>query len=275
MTSLLSLLSGFRGCLYRLCVNPPLLALIISLFYGPTSFATDRPLVAAASNLQFVLPEIARSFTRDTGIEIRFSFGSSGNLSRQIRQGAPFDLFLSANEHYAKLLTAEGLTLGVGANYARGRLALIVPLDSPVVIEDGLEQLNNSQLLERIERFAIANPEHAPYGIAARQVLEEKGLWLAVQDKLVVGENVAQATQFVVSSNADAAIIALSLAQSDTVKVRVKQIAIAEELHLPLHHRMVLTHSASDNAKQFYQYLLSGKAADIFSRFGFPGEPEQ
>lgn len=268
----LSLLAGLRRYLYRRGAKL-LLAAIISSLCCPISFAKDSPLVAAASNLQFVLPELAKSFSQDTGIKIRFSFGSSGNLSRQIRQGAPFDLFLSANESYARILTTEGLTLGDGANYARGRLSLIIPLNSSLEIDRGLDQLKDTTILQSVERLAIANPEHAPYGIAAREVLESKGLWSAVQDKLVVGENVAQATQFVVSANADAAIIAQSLAVSDSVKSRVQQIVISEALHQPLLQRMVLTNSASDNAKQFYDFLLSSKAANIFSEFGFPGEP--
>src|SRR3954447_4419804 len=139
--------------------------------------AAEPPLVAAAADLQFALQDIADAFTRDTGNLVRITFGSSGNLRRQIAEGAPFELFLSADEDYVLALAREGLTVDDGVVYGIGRLALVAPLDSRVAIDAGLTEVQRALAQRVVTRFAIANPAFAPYGRAAQDALTRAGLW--------------------------------------------------------------------------------------------------
>src|SRR6185503_17842028 len=166
--------------------------------------------VAAASDLQFALPEVAAAFHRASPQRVELSFGSSGNFARQIQQGAPFDLFMSADEGFVHRLADAGLTRDRGSLYAVGRIVLMAPAASTLALDPRLDGLRRDW--ERVRRFAIANPEHAPYGRAAREALEKLGLWTQVQERLVLGENISQATQYLSTGAAEAGITALSLA---------------------------------------------------------------
>ena len=148
------------------------------------------PLVAAAADLRFALDEIAADFKRATGHDVRIVYGSSGNFRRQIAEGAPFELFLSADEAYVLALAREGFMVDDGVAYAIGRLALVVPAGSPLKLDGELADLAAAVADGRVRRFAIANPEHAPYGRAAREALQKAGAWDAIQGRLVLGENV-------------------------------------------------------------------------------------
>lgn len=232
--------------------------------------AQDAPVVAAAANVQFAVEELATAFHRDTGRSIRLSFGSSGNLRRQIAQGAPFQLFLSADEEFALALHRDGLTEDEGTLYALGRAVLIAPSGSPLEVDGELNGLAEALAQGRITRFAIANPEHAPYGMVAMEALERAGLGDALQPYLVFGENVSQAARFVVSGNAEGGIIAYSLALSPSVRERGARFElIPEEAHSPLRQRMVLTKGAGETARAFHDYLLSDTGREIFRRHGF------
>src|SRR5439155_17610589 len=156
----------------------------------PTAAPRSGPPVAAAANLNFVLEEIADRFARDEGEGVRLVFGSSGSLARQITQGAPFELFLSADEQFPRQLTAAGLARDEGAIYATGRLALFAPKCSTLIVEEQLEGLGRLLRAGGVTRFAIANPSVAPYGSAAEAVLKTRGLWEAIQPRLVLGETV-------------------------------------------------------------------------------------
>ena len=241
----------------------------------PAAFATtDRPVVAAASNLQFALEEIAEAFRSDTGDALRLSFGSSGNLARQIRQGAPFELFLSADEAYVRSLVEAGDTLGEAVLYAIGRLVILVPPGSPLAADGTLADLARALQDGRLTRFAIANPAHAPYGERAEEVLRHAGLWEAIRPKLVLGENVSQAAQFAVSGNAQGGLVPYALALAPTVSGRAAFELIPEAWHSPLRQRMVLLKQAGPVARRFYDYLQAPRARAIFDRYGFllPGE---
>ena len=170
------------------------------------------PVIAAASDLQFALAEIAAAFRSETGQEVRLSMGSSGNFARQIRQGAPFDIYLSADEDYVLDLARDGYLQDEGALYAIGRIVLIVPRGSPLKADGALDDLADALADGRLKRFAIANPEHAPYGKRAEEALRHRGLWENVKPMLVYGENVSQAAQFATSGNSQGGIIAYSLA---------------------------------------------------------------
>lgn len=170
----------------------PLLFLFLALCFGGVR-AAEPPAVAAAADLKFALTEAATQFERDSGQKVRLSFGSSGNFTQQIENGAPFELFLSADEAFVFRLAEAGHTLDRGAQYAIGRLVLFVPERSPLKPDATLEDLRAALTDGRLRRFAIANPEHAPYGRAARSVLRHAGLWTAIEPRLVLGENAAQA----------------------------------------------------------------------------------
>ena len=223
--------------------------------------------VAAASDLQFVLPELADGFARAGGQRVELSFGSSGNFARQIRQGAPLDLFLSADEAFVFQLADAGLTRDRGRLYAIGRIALIAPLASTLPLDERLEGLRRRWA--DVRQFAIANPEHAPYGRAAREALEKLGWWTAAQQRLVLGENISQATQFVATGAAQAGITALSLALAPPVAERTRHLLLPDSLHQPLRQRMVLAAKARPAAQAFYDYLSSAAARAGLARSGF------
>lgn len=227
-----------------------------------------RPVrVAAASDLKFAMDELAGRFRRETGVVVQVTFGSSGQFAQQIRQGLPVDVYLSADEDYVFQLADAGLTQGRGVVYAHGRLAVIVPKSSPVGLEPGLASLRAA--LPGIRAFAIANPAHAPYGRAAQQALERLGLWAAVRSKLVLGENVAQASQYVTSSAAQAGITALSLALAPPVAGLTRSMVLPADLHAPMRQRMVLLRAAAPQAAGFFQFLQGAAARVILLRHGF------
>lgn len=229
----------------------------------------DQPAVAAASDLKFALEEIAARFRSDTQRGVRLSFGSSGNYFRQIGQGAPFQLFLSADEAFVFRLHETGKTVDRGTLYATGRIVLFAPRGSPLQVDAQMAGLKAAIADNRIRRFAIANPEHAPYGRAAEQALRKLGLWDALQGKLVLGENVSQAAQFATGGSAQGGIFAYSLALSPSVAQQGRYVLLPEHLHQPLRQRMVLVKDAGETARAFYAYLQQPVARNIFERYGF------
>jgi molybdate transport system substrate-binding protein len=263
----------------RVCRSAGLFALCYAAgtFVGPLHAAIDEnaaargtsPAVAAASDLKFALDEIVAGFSRDTGIAVRVTYGSSGNFARQIAQGAPYELFLSADESFVMQLADRGMTLDRGTLYAIGRIALYAPNESPLVPDPRLLDLTRRVRDGSSGRIAIANPEHAPYGRAAEQALRSVGLWDAIAPRLVLGENVAQAAQFAASGNADGGIIAYSLALAPPLRERGRFALLPESLHAPLRQRMALTVRASPGAQRLYEYLQLPAARAILERHGF------
>jgi molybdate transport system substrate-binding protein len=223
--------------------------------------------VAAASDLKFALSALAAQYERDTGQTVQVNLGSSGHFAQQIRQGLPVDLFMSADEAFVFQLADAGLTEDRGALYALGRIAAVVPVASPIELDPALQGLRNRW--SALTAFAIANPEHAPYGRAAQQALERLNLWELVKPKLVLGENIAQTTQYVTSGAAQAGITALSLALAPEVARSVRHVALPASLHDPLRQRMVLLKRAPANAIQFYRYVQTATAKAVLSRYGF------
>ena len=247
-------------------------ALACWLAWGvPQAAAQERPaLIAAAADLKFALPDIAGAFARDAGKQVRVTYGSSGDLARQIAQGAPFEMLMSADERYVFDLHRAGLTRGEGALYATGRLALFAPRGSPLTLDADLRGLQVAVAEGRITRFAIANPQHAPYGQAARQVLERLGLWPRLQPALVLGENASQAMQFAASGSCQGGIVPLSLASAPEIAKLGTFERIPPEWHAPLRQRMVLVARAGPVASAFYDYVRQAAAArQALSRFGF------
>ncbi len=242
----------------------------------PAWLRAQEPLVrvAAASDLKFVLPELLRKFTQDSGIRVEASFGSSGNFARQIRQGLPVHLFMSADESWVQQLAQAGLTRSLagggrdlGEIYGLGRIALLVPADSRIGLDPELKGLR--AVWGSLTKFAIAHPEHAPYGRAAREALEQLGLWEQAQAKLVLGENIAQSTQFVTTGAAQAGITALALALAPEIARQTRHVLLPESLHRPLRQRMVLVGSPPPQALRLYEFLRTPGAAEVFRRYGF------
>lgn len=229
----------------------------------------DVPTVAAASDLNAALPEVATLFTRTTGRTVTLVFGSSGAFTQQIRNGAPFQLFLSADEQYVQRLVADGRTDGAGALYATGRIGLFLPRGSRITTDSSLRGFVDAVRRNQIARFAIANPEHAPYGRAAKETLQRLGVWDAIEPRLVLGENVSQATQFALSGSAQGGIIPLSLARTPAVQAAGMFILIDEQRHAPLRQRMVLLKGAGATARAFYAFLQTPAARDVLARYGF------
>ena len=246
---------------------------ILALLPTPVS-AQAAPTIAAAADLKFALEEIAALFKADSGQEVRLTFGSSGNFKTQLMQGAPFEIFLSADEGFVFQLAEAGKTVDRGALYAEGRIVLFAPKGWALKPDTSFKDLRAALADGRIQRFAIANPEHAPYGRAAEQALKGQGLWDAIQPKLVLGENVSQAAQFATSGSTQGGIFAYSLALAPTVGALGNFVLIPAEWHAPLRQRMVLMKQAGEPARAFYQYVQSPAARVIFRKYGFvlPGE---
>lgn len=261
---------------FRLRLRICLLALLASagLVTGGPAAAQSGPLVAAASDLKFALDEVAAAFQQQTGQALRISYGSSGNFLRQILQDAPFEFFLSADEAFVFQLADQGRTVDRGALYATGRIVLFAPKTSALQPDAQLADLRAALSDGRISRFAIANPDHAPYGRAAREALQATGLWDTLQSRLVLGENVSQAAQFTLSGSAQGGIFAYSLALAPAFANAGRYVLVPEKLHQPLRQRMVLTRKAGPAAQAFYAYLQQPAARAIFKRYGFvlPGE---
>jgi molybdate transport system substrate-binding protein len=232
-----------------------------------TAQASERIKIAAASNLKFVLADLAAQYRQQTGVEVDVNLGASGNLARQILQGLPVAQFISADEDRVVELVTAGRTVDAGQRYAQGRLALIVPKNSALPITQGVAALVRA--MKPGDKFAIANPALAPYGLAAQQVLQRTGAGPLGGQQLVLGENIGQATQFVATGAAQAGITALALAQAPEMAARLRFQAIAPALHAPLHQRMVLLQGASAAARAWHRYVLSPQARDIFVRHGY------
>lgn len=247
-----------------------LLMVLAVLLFGPaTACAQSARTVAAASDLQAALPEVAEAFRKQTGRSVRLVFGSSGSFTQQIQNGAPYEVFLSADEGYVRALQAAGRTEGAGELYAVGRIGLFTPRGSPVRADAELRDLRAALRDGRLTKLAIANPSHAPYGRAAREALQHAGLWAAAEPRLVLGENVSQATQFATSGAAQAGIIPLSLATTPQVKAAGTFVLLPAGWHAPLRQRAVVLKGAGPTGRAFHAFLQGPEARAILGRHGF------
>jgi molybdate transport system substrate-binding protein len=225
--------------------------------------------VAAATSLTHVLEEIADQFENETDHVVKLSFSSSGNLTRQIIQGAPFKLFLSADESYISLLRKQGLTNGDNDIYGIGRLVLYVPEGSNILPSADLSTLANAIKDGELTRLAIANPEHAPYGFIAKQALQNAGIWETIMPYLVTGKSASQTAQFALSNAVDAALIPYSLALRPELDSKGQYLLINDTLYNPLEQTMVLIKGADRAAKELYNFILGDKARTIIRSHGF------
>jgi len=225
--------------------------------------------IAAAADLKFALEAVAQVYRQQRGRELRLVYGSSGVMATQIRNGAPYELYMSADESYVLTLHRDGFLDDVGTVYGLGRLVLVTPVSSRLELDPRLEGLSKALSRGEIKRFAIANPEHAPYGVRAREALQAAGSWSAIQSKLVFGENVSQALQFAIGGSAEGGLVALSLVLSPTLKNKLRYAVVDTSLHQPLVQRMALTKKAGEPARDFYRFLSEPPARKILESYGF------
>ncbi len=224
--------------------------------------------VAAASDLVFAFKEVGAAFEKKTGNKVTFTFGSTGQLAKQISEGAPYDVFAAANVSFVdEVVKAEACDGATKAMYARGRIVVWTKKGGAAAVAS-LADLTDA----RFVKIAIANPEHAPYGKAAKQALEAAGIWDAVQPKIVYGENISQTLQFAQTGNVEAAIAALSLAKVGDGAYMV----IDDKLHKPIDQALVVCKRGVSQAiaKEFAAFVNSDEGRAIMKRFGFllPGE---
>lgn len=245
-----------------------LLCVMLVLLCRPAIASADDIAVAAASDLQFAIKELIVEYEKQTGHHVKLSLGSSGNFYAQLQQGAPFDLYFSADIGYPKKLEEAGLTVpGSLYRYAVGRVVLWAPKQSPVEVSKGLTVLRDAA----VRKIAIANPKHAPYGRAAVAAMERSQVYAEVKDRLVLGENISQAAQFIESGACDVGIIALSLAMAPIMKSAGSYWLIPAEAHPPLEQGAVIMKQSKqqDAARHFLQFMQSPQGQEVMTRYGF------
>lgn len=242
------------------------LACVTACKHGPSNTTTparDELTVAAASDLTPAFEEIGREFQIAHKTRVVFIFGSTGMLTRQIENGAPVDVFAAANVSYIDELNQKGLIVPDSRTiYARGRITLWTPNDSNLRLQ-GIADLARPEVM----RIAIANPDHAPYGLAARQALESAGIWEQVKPKIVYADNIRQTLQYAQTGNVDVAIVALSLSKQSNGRWTL----IPEELHQPIDQGLGIVKSTRNEpaARAFLDFLASQQGQAIMKKYGF------
>jgi len=241
---------------------------LLAVLLGSGISRAQEITVAAASDLQFAFQEVATRFQHDSGMSVKLIFGSSGNFFTQIQNGAPFDLFFSADSEYPKKLEAAGLAEpGTVYEYAIGKIVLWIPKDSTLDLNRGLAVLRDA----KVKKIAIANPEHAPYGRAAVAALQHEKIYDNVRDKFVLGENISQTASFVVSGSADIGIVALSLALAPSMKERGRYVEIPGEDYPPIRQAAMILASSKQKAaaRQLLDYVKSPAIIELLKSYGF------
>lgn len=226
---------------------------------------SNKLTIATAANVQFAMEELTNAFSQETGIESEIILGSSGKLLAQIKEGAPYDVFVSANMKYPNELYASGFTEQKPQIYAYGKLVLWSMADN---IDPSLDLL----LSEKVNHVAMANPKTAPYGVAAEQLLTSINLYDQVKDKLVFGESISQTNQFIISGAAEIGFTAMSVVKSPEMEGKGKWIELDNTTYTPIAQGAVTIkkkHNNSDTANQFYAFLFSSRAKEILNKYGY------
>lgn len=240
---------------------------ILACLLAVPSYGQDLT-IAAAADLHSALDEITSHFQNETSVHVKVVYGSSGNLFQQIQNGAPFDIFFSANSDYPKKLDAAGLSIpGTYYEYARGHIVLLTSSTSTLDLQSGLKVL----LEPTVKRIAIADPNHAPYGQAAVAAMKSQGVYEQVSRKIVVGENVGQAASFVTSGAADIGIVARSLAVLPSARAQIRFAEIPANQYPPIQQACVLLKASAKQAtaRRFLTYIQGPEASKILLRYGF------
>lgn len=241
---------------------------ILSLFiFLSQSVGAQPATVAVAANMKDAFAEINSAFKAIGKPELRVVYGSSGNLTTQILNGAPFNLFIAADEHFPLELYKNGKTIDAGIVYAIGKLALIAKDSSGITLADSKAGI--AGVMVKANKIAIAKPELAPYGKAAVEYLKAEGLWDLAKDKLVYGDNIGIATTYVLTGAADIGFTALALAKSPEVMKETSFLLVNSKLYAPIKQRMVLIKGAPQEAVSLYQFMQSALAKSILQKYGY------
>ncbi|MCQ8896698.1 molybdate ABC transporter substrate-binding protein [Limnobacter humi] len=265
-------------------MNMPLIAqavrwvralLLIGLPLAPLHALADTVTVATAATLRYAMDELSARFEKATGHTVRAVYGASGQFYSQIRQGAPFDVFMAADLEFPQKLVDDRVVPGPVIQYAEGRLVLLLPkgrsgADASTLLkaDSTLGDLKAAMADGRLSRFAIANPQLAPYGLRAQETLEKAGLWQVIQPKLVLGENISQAAQFVSTGAAQGGLVALSLALAPQLAQATHYVLIDRNQHRPLQQGMVLVRS-TEASRAFVAFVQTAQGKAVLRQFGY------
>ena len=237
------------------------------LFVFAQSVGAQQTTVAVAANMKDAFAEIDAAFRATGKSQMRLVYGSSGNFAAQIMNGAPFNLFISADERFPLELYKQGKTEDAGIVYASGKLAIITKKSTETKSFDSKEVLTKA--IQRANKIAIAKPELAPYGKAAVEYLKAEGLWELAKDKLIYGDNIGIATMYVVTGGADIGLTALSLAKSPEVAQQTSYRLVDSKFYEPLKQRMVLMKGATPEAIDLYLFMQGNQAKLILQKYGY------
>ena len=251
-----------------MCLTRLLVVVALAIGLSAVLCAAQEITVAAAADLQFAMQEVGTRFQQESGKTVKLIYGSSGNFAQQLQNGAPFDMFFSANLDYPRQLEAAGLTEpGTFYPYAIGKIVVWVPNDSKLDLSSGLKTL----LDPSIKKIAIANPQHAPYGKAAVAALQKESIYDQVKDKFVLGENISQTASFAASGSADVGIVALSLALSPNMKGKGRYAEVPASDYPAIEQACVIMRSSKnkDIARQFVKFIQTPPIKELFKKYGF------
>jgi len=246
-------------------ISKYLFIVISAVFFSCDKNSEDKLTIATASNMQFVMRELTASFTKETAIQCEIIVGSSGKLTAQIKQGAPFDLFVSANMKYPEELYTGGFSIKEPTVYAYGRLVLWTMSNSHNLSLNFLTS-------DKVKHIAIANPRIAPYGIPVVEVLKNEGIYELVKDKLVFGESISQTNQFITSEVAEVGFTAKSVVLSPKMIENDNWIEMDINSYTPIEQGVVILKNRNyheEDAQKFYDFLLSPKGGEILNKFGY------
>jgi molybdate transport system substrate-binding protein len=230
--------------------------------------AAQEITVAAAADLQFAMQDVAARYQKEVGKTVKVIYGSSGNFYQQIQNGAPFDIFFSANLDYAKKLEDAGLAEpGSFYPYAKGKIVIWVRNESKLDLNSGMKVFLNPS----VKKIAVANPLHAPYGQAAVAAMQKENIYDQVKDKFVLGENISQTASFVVSGSADVGVVALALALSPNMKDKGRYVEVPAGEYPPIEQACVVLASSKNKeaAKQFLLFVRTAAIGDVLRSYGF------
>ncbi|MDF1548706.1 MAG: molybdate ABC transporter substrate-binding protein [Bacteroidales bacterium] len=241
-------------------------ALIITLLSCNSNPNTNSLMVATAANLRFAMEELNLAFEKETGIKVEMITASSGKLTAQIKNGAPYDVFLSASFKYPQTLFQEGYTLDEPLLFCKG--VLVIWTNKDITIDSTLEMLKN----DKLQKIAIANPQNAPYGIAAEEVLKRLHLYDEIKPKLIFAENVSQLNQYIINNACDVGITSKSAVLTSQLKNIGRWKELNPDLYSPVMQYVVALKSSTnqkESAKKYVEFLSSKKAVSILRAYGY------
>jgi molybdate transport system substrate-binding protein len=229
----------------------------------------ETPIIAVASNLTSPMTEIAEAYNKETGESVRLSYGSSGNLSRQIVQGAPYEIFITAGREHIDFLLAQKAPVTMSSEYIYGAIGFYIPANSQIVDTTSLKSVTNALIFKNYQKLAIANPEHAPYGVAALQALQNAGVWAMEKNNLILAESVSQLLPYLLSGNVDLAVIPYSFVLPNDLENKGRYIPVPESWYERISQYIVELENVSEAGIRFRDFLFSDAARQILERYGY------